>query len=294
MIVNLRLLFGYLLFLVILAPSIGFAQITNADLLMSPAVKAQTDYVVGTSKGAELQLEVKEMPLAKVLESISIKSKVPIHYSVLPEGLVTATCVGSSVRQILDCLLARKADLIVRYSDDSGHDETNGQIAEAWILGSRIGDAVTPVDCSKGGTISKGTLSFQQRIPNSEIDLTDDLIKASQTKDAIQRAEAMGALMAGGRPGDPTVKAVLEKALTDQDANVRAQAISSLAHREGNGAISAIQEALHDSSADVRMMAVDGIIDDTALLQQAVNDSDETIRYLAQVKLDALLQSNKQ
>ena len=90
----------------------------------------------------------------------------------------------------------------------------------------------------------------------------------------------------------PTVKAALEQALTDQDANVRAQAISSLAHREGSGAAAAIQEALHDSAVDVRMMAVDGITDDIALLQQAINDSDETVRSLAAIKLEELTQGN--
>ena len=40
-------------------------------------------------------------------------------------------------------------------------------------------------------------------------------------------------------------------------------------------------------------MAVDGINDDTALLQQAINDSDETIRVLAATKLEALTQANK-
>ena len=84
----------------------------------------------------------------------------------------------------------------------------------------------------------------------------------------------------------------LENALTDQDDNVRAQAISSLAHREGAGAVAAIQEALHDKSIDVRVMAVDGIVNDKALLEQAANDSDEIVKSLAIEKLKALNQSN--
>jgi hypothetical protein len=41
------------------------------------------------------------------------------------------------------------------------------------------------------------------------------------------------------------------------------------------------------------MMAVDGITDDKALLQQAINDSDETVRSLARVKLEELTQADK-
>jgi HEAT repeat protein len=124
-------------------------------------------------------------------------------------------------------------------------------------------------------------------------DRTDDLLKQAQAKNPADRADAIGQLMAGGRKGDPAVKAELEKALTDPDASIRAQAISSLAHREGSGATAAIQEALRDNSVDVRMMAVDGITDDIALLQQAINDSDETIRSLAAVKLEMLTQSTE-
>jgi hypothetical protein len=40
------------------------------------------------------------------------------------------------------------------------------------------------------------------------------------------------------------------------------------------------------------MMAVDGITDDVSLLQQAINDSDETVRSLAAVKLEQLTQEN--
>jgi hypothetical protein len=39
------------------------------------------------------------------------------------------------------------------------------------------------------------------------------------------------------------------------------------------------------------MMAVDSITDDKALLQQAINDSDESIRALAATKLEELTQA---
>lgn len=40
------------------------------------------------------------------------------------------------------------------------------------------------------------------------------------------------------------------------------------------------------------MMAVDGITDDISLLQEAINDKDETIRALATLKLEQLIPSN--
>ena len=102
----------------------------------------------------------------------------------------------------------------------------------------------------------------------------------------------MSRLLIAGHPGDPAVKVTIEQGLNDKNELVRAQALSSYARREGVNATSAIQEALNDPSVQVRMMAVDGITDNATLLQQAINDSDETIRVLAATKLDALSQSN--
>jgi hypothetical protein len=273
----------------------GFAQETVAGTPAKIPDEALTDLVISDSQGAELQLEVRQMPLSQVLEGIVRKTKVPIHYSVLPEGLVTATCVGSTLKRVLECLLDRKADLIVRYQRSPAKVGSQGQVAEAWILGSRLDGSIARADCPAAGAAGKATLTLQmnENDANAEPDQTDNLLKSAQSKIPTERAEAIGALLAGGRKGDPAVKAALELALTDKDDNVRAQAISSLAHREGSGAAAAIQEAMHDKSTDVRMMAVDGITDDIALLQQAINDSDETVRSLAAVKLEELTQGEK-
>ena len=113
----------------------------------------------------------------------------------------------------------------------------------------------------------------------------------ASSKIPAERAEAIGRLMAGGREGDVAVKETLEAALSDPDARVRVQAISSLAHREGAGASAALHEAMHDSDVSVRLTAVDNAKDDIALLQQALNDSDATVRQLAGIRLEPLLKN---
>lgn len=281
----------------------GFTGVTVAQTATKSPSKALADLLISDSKGSELQLEVRQMPLAQVIDSVARKTKVPIHYSVLPEGLVTATCVGTSLKQVLECLLNRRADLIVRYPRNPAKDDSKGQVAEAWILGSKLDSASSLANCqatagsmaNTGGITGNGSLVFgdNQQDTEAEPDLTDELLKTAQSKNPAERAEAIGALLADGREGDPGVKAALEQALNDQDANVRAQAISSLAHREGSGANGAIQQALQDPSVDVRMMAVDGISDDIPMLQQAINDSDETVRSLAAAKLEQLTQGNE-
>ncbi|NOT12213.1 MAG: HEAT repeat domain-containing protein [Methylococcaceae bacterium] len=247
-------------------------------------------------------LEVRQMPMAQVLDAVARKAHVIIHYSVLPEGLVTATCGGSTLKQVLECLLNRKADIIVRSPQNS--TKTNNQaeqLVEAWILGSKLTNSSTPENCvATSGQANEQTvdnisfmLSQDGSIAETELDQTKaELLKSAQSQNSAEREEAVGALLTAGHQDDPDIKAALEKALSDPDANVRAQAISNLALREGSGAAGAIQEALHDSSADVRLSAVDGIIDDIPLLQQALNDSDETVRSLATSKLELLVQGN--
>jgi HEAT repeats len=280
---------------------IGFTGVAvaqaSANIPLNTPGKALADLVITGNKGSELQLEVRQMPLAQVLDSLAQKARVTIHYSVLPEGLVTATCVGATLKHVLECLLDHRADLIVRYPRDPAQADSKGQVAEAWILGSRLDSNPAHANCIAtpgGGIADKGSLMLRQNEQGAEgePDQTDELLKTAQSKNPEERAEAISALLAEGREGDPNVKATLEQALTDQDPNVRAQAISSLSHREGSGAAGAIQQALQDSEVDVRLMAVDGITDDIALLQQAANDEDETVRSLAAVKLEGLTQGN--
>lgn len=273
--------------LCVMALCLGCAGVTATEKPVNASDKTITDLVTTGDKGSELQLEVRQMPLTQVLESIAQKTRVPIHYSVLPEGLVTATCVGTNLKQVLECLLSRETGVIARYSRSSANIY---EVAEVWILGSTLNSyPAASAGCATTAGEAKVWLKKVRNV-DAEPDLTDELLKMSASKNPEERANAIGALLAEGREDDPAVKAALEAALSDQDANVRAQAISSLAHREGSDAAAAIQAALHDDSADVRMMAVDGITDDIALLQQAMNDSDETVRSLAAIKLEDITQ----
>jgi hypothetical protein len=260
------------------------------QIAMTPSAKI----VTGTDKGSKFQLEVRQMPLARVLQEMTAKTGIPIHHSVLPDGVVTATCVGNSLKPVLECLLNRKADIIVRFSRRSAI-HTHDEIAEAWVLGSKLEAA--PISALCKSSAEKGSISLSSADDNTESkpDDTDHLLKIAQTGTPNDRAEAIGSLLSIGRPNDPRVKAMLEEAVHDQDANVRAQAVSTLTHRAdyNESGAETIQEAMHDSSADVRMMAVDGITDDVGLLQQALNDSDEVIRSFAASKLEVLKTRNQ-
>jgi hypothetical protein len=262
--------------------------------IAAPTEKPLADLVISSNKGSELQLEVRQMPMMEVLKMIAAKMQMPIHYSVLPDGLVTTTCVGSSLKQVLECLLDRKADLIVRYPRNADKSESKGQLAEAWVLGSRLDGTVARLDCpltDKASSALSLEQSQQALDTKAKPNPSDALLKIAQSKDVAGRADAIGALLNVGNKDDPQIQEMLEAAIHDEDANVRAQAVSTLTHwsSDTESISAALGEAIHDDSADVRLMAVDGITDDVGLLQQAVNDSDEVVSSMAAIKLEELM-----
>jgi hypothetical protein len=244
--------------------------------------------------GVELQLEARQAPLAQVLDSIASKTGVRINYSVLPDGLVTATCVGSTVKKVIECLLMGKADLVYRYAQHASKADSKRPLEEVWVLGEKFGtDQSNSVVCpSTGNQQHEFPVAASNSITGPEPDHTDELLTMARSKNPAERVEAIGRLMSEGRKGDANVKATLEAALLDPEARVRVRAISSLAHREGAEAGPALQEALRDSDASVRITAVDNAGSDIALLKQALTDNDSTVRQLAEIKLAPLLKAD--
>lgn len=250
---------------------------------------------ISSSKGAEIQLESRMASLVEVLGHLAKKTKTPIHYSALPEELVTATCVGPTLKPVLECLFAGKAVLTYREADKKTTEDA--AIAEVWVMGSSLaGKQASEGNCQARAERAERELAeAQQKLQEKDggDDMTDEFLKMSESGKPQARAAAIGGLLTSKRRDDPAVKAVLEKALSDESATVRAQAISTMAQLNGNEATSILQDALQDESVDVRLMAVSSIDDNINLLRQAANDSDETVRTLATIKLKELESKKK-
>lgn len=223
------------------------------------------------------------MPLADVLDKIAHATGVPIHYSILPEGLVTATCVGSNVKQILECLFNKKADLIFRYRRPSKENQQNHPL-EAWVLGARF-----DMEQEASAACVPAERRIQDMATNSQTlntEDTDKLAAMATAKNPQYRTDAIANIAVQKQANNPAIHKILEAALSDRNAEVRAQAIFGLARQQDYDASAALQSALHDSDASVRLMAVDNAGDNLALLQQALSDSDETVRAYAAIKLE--------
>lgn len=151
-----------------------------------------------------IRLEARSSPLAQILKAIADKTGVNIHYSVLPEAPVTATCVGANVGQIMDCLVAKQVGLVA-------HKAQKDKPAEFWLLGSSVGScqavtvAVSPIQKIAVQPTAEASAETELALQEQ----TDRLLKQTQSKDPNQRAEGIGNLGAVGPKDDPAVDEAL-------------------------------------------------------------------------------------
>jgi len=234
-----------------------------------------------TRQSGELQLQIQQATLAQALDNIADTTGVQVHYSGLPSVLVSVECIGVTVKSLLDCLLNNKADVVYRQRPALATASGQIEVDEVWVLGNSAGVAGN-VKIKATGTQSKPTVA------QVDGDVTDELLAQAKSADAGERAAAIAGLMLQGRPDDAKVRKVLENALSDPDANVRAQAITSLAGREGYGAAPAQLDALQDSDASVRLMTLESAGNNATVLEQALTDSNEDVRIFAEMKLKEL------
>lgn len=263
-------------------------------LLLMPTVAAATEQqalklTLSQNAGAELQLEARQQFLPRILKKMTEATGVPIHYSVLPQETITATCAGTTVKQVLECLFDKKADLVFRYAKHRAKEAPQHRLEEVWVLGTDF--AAEGAFATAGMPVQNPAATTHKN--TGDTDETDDLLELIKTEDPGQRADAVARLAAEGQTNNERINGALLSALSDKNAEVRAQAVFGLVKRESDDAQSVLQNAMQDSATSVRLMAVDSAGDNAALLQQALRDNDGTVRAYAATKLEALAGTGK-
>lgn len=241
-----------------------------------------------------MTLDAARASWTEVLDEFARKAGVRFHYTVAPLGMVTVSCDRMTVARALECLLGRDAAFMVRYRSGSAGLKRDPLPTDVWLLrqpeaGSRSDGVAAPPPWREGGsprTDRQGAV----RIGTAAAGQDDfaALLEMTSSDDPQARMQALGSLAASGKRNDPAVQTAFRAALMDEDANVRAQAVSAMARLAGAEATAILQEALRDRDASVRLMAVDSARADAegaALLQEALADRDETVRALAATKL---------
>lgn len=117
-----------------------------------------------------------------------------------------------------------------------------------------------------------------------EVD-TRTLINLATADDPAQRADAVAQLAVHAPKTDRAVRQTIQIALQDESPEVRAQAVFGLAGSDDAWAVAALEKALQDEDVNVRLMAVDSAGANAKLLQDALSDADETVRSIAALRL---------
>ncbi|NOU21318.1 MAG: HEAT repeat domain-containing protein [Methyloglobulus sp.] len=271
--------------LLLLVAAHAFASADNVSNALQASQPSSIQITLSKQADAAIRLEARDAPLGQILKAIADKTGVNIHYSVLPEAPVTATCVGANVGQVMDCLVAKQVGLVA-------HKSQKDHPAEFWLLGSSVGScqavtvAASPIQVA---TEPQPTREEQAQIDQMLQEQVDQLLKQAQSKDPNVRSMAINSLGSLGAKNDPNVDEALRNALTDKDVNVRSQAIAAIAERGGANLEEQLSLALKDKDVSVRLSAV-GLAkeDDIGIFQQALNDSDPTVKELAQNRLQAV------
>lgn len=235
----------------------------------------------------QLLLEARQAPLAQILKQIADKTGAKIHYSVLPEASVTATCIGKSVQEIMACLVGKQVGLVA-------HKPQKDKPAEFWLLGSSVGSCrVVSVTASpiQSATEPQPTPEAQAEMERMMQEQSDQLLQQAKSKIPSERQIAIMNLASVGSKDDPNVDDALTTAMTDKDPSVRVQAVTAIAQRGGDNFSSQIAQVLKDQDANVRALAVSLVENDANLLQQALTDSDQAVRDAARAKLEQITSS---
>lgn len=131
--------------------------------------------------------------------------------------------------------------------------------------------------------------SINVDLPDSIVEKIDKALQKLKSQKPGEREKAIAELIRIGQSKDPRIEQAIKTSMLDPDARVRVKTVSTLAREEGEyGATEAIQKALEDTDASVRLQAVDSIRENVEMLQQATNDADELVRSLAETKLAAI------
>lgn len=249
-------------------------------MFVMPAYSQPVKAVVSGEKNLVVRLE--QASYLQAIEALQKITKVPIHYSILPDQPVSVQCSGQDLHRVLACLFKQSVNMVVHISDDKP--------SEIWLMpvlglenaGVEAVDApaAAKTDSSLyGESASAGALAEISQ---------DHILTMLNGEDPEQRADGMILLAADPRFDDDQANDILLSALHDGSPQVRAQAVQGLVKRQGKAANGLLQTALSDQDEEVRIMVIDNAGGNVELLEQALFDNSKFVSGYAARKLAEL------
>jgi|GEM_PF-5772938 len=267
------------------AVKIGIWAIT-ITLMLPVAVHSAGNRVDLFERGRmqEWRVRVEDMPLKDLYQKLEKISGTRFHYSGDSNIRISAVCHGNQLETVLKCLMGDKINLVLRFP--VGHRSTAP--SEVWVFG---GSQLMPVVSVAVDERKYPSGKFKE---SNNRDTTDIRVRINQFLEQTdfvtpsEKALQLSTLIADRKIGTDVLEPVLYKALQDDEAQVRLQALHGLERRLGSSAITVeLQQALKDVDMNMRLKAVE-ISSDPRLLEQALADDSQIVKGLARQKLAAI------
>lgn len=252
---------------------------TKSQKLIKPSIQVSFP----KPKNNTIRLEARQAPLAQILKGLTDKTGAKIHYSALPSDPITATCMGESVKTVVECLLGPGSNLVAKMPEKIAkatqalHPVT--QAAELWILSAPtvVPHADSPKDEAIAGQSLKPAQqkTKQQDIAERDRDQFEETLKQSASKDPEEQATALYNLGLSGKMDDPDVKDALKQALTDENAAVREQAAASISQIGDPDLIAELNQQPKTDIDAGRITDEGELSQDVAMLQKAAKGGEK-------------------
>lgn len=244
-----------------------------------------------------LSLEARHTPWKQVLTVIQQKSGIRFHPGFPLTGSVSVSVPALPVMRALERLFGPKAGFTCRYP--MGAAKGPAVPREVWILGQVREGGVVPPKAGKLGVFptppdlaglysNAATEADATASANQGADVIPHLTRMVKDADPGTRVQALSALAQSDNGKAVEIESALETALDDADPNVRGAALQALMDRGGPKAMERLRQALQDPDPGVRMLAVGSAASGQAgrlLLDEALSDTDETVRVMATERL---------
>lgn len=269
--------------LVVAALVLGTAQVHGISPSDRIPVARQTvvDFHNGRLSGSFYQ-----ETWGSVLNKVRDRTGIPIHLNTPLEGTVTTSFPELPIRQAFEHLFGPNANLIFQYPKDGRIQPDSDSVpTEVWVLGKQqIKHAAALRDEKESNPADRPPGQTQ----DGDIVPVDELIEMTRSDLPSVRIQGLKELSASEQADETKFREALDTALADQDPGVRAQAVEIVAGRGRDEAMQYLWQALRDPDPAVRMMVVQSVEpkdQGLALLQEALSDTDESVRASASLSL---------
>jgi hypothetical protein len=248
-----------------------------------PILGSERSVKVDIAGNGGLSVQVAAAPIASVLDALSVKTGIPIHYHGAPDQPVSMSCHGDSIRPLLRCLLGTDADLVFQYG---GRPQGSGkamEVSSVNVLASTFG-----VSAGSASESAKPLEPVSENSGRSDHGATERAKALLRSMNPEKRVSGLEMLREAEGIDPDALRSAYRQALTDSNGEVRATALQGLATLDRDNSLPLLQEAMDDADSSVRLAAVDGMeVNDESrpLLEKALKDTDESVRELAGLRL---------